>query len=134
MKKYSFTTNPTETLRLVIDSIYTDTNTFLRELVANASDALSKMRFYNLTEKQEADDADFKIIITLDKKEQIITIEDNGIGMNQEDLINNLGKIAESGSKQFLESLKENKDKDTIIGQFGVGFYSVFYDCRHSNN
>src|SRR4051812_16094920 len=118
-------------LALVIDSLYTNKEVFLRELVSNASDALDKARFYQLTHedatKQVGEPA---IKITCDEDARTLTIEDNGIGMTREEVIHNLGTIARSGSLEFLKQHGDAaKAKDAalnLIGQFGVGFYSAF--------
>ena len=123
-----FQTESKELLNLMINSIYSNNEIFLRELISNASDAIDKYRFQALSSKGEMPLNDFEIDIKVDKKNRTITITDNGIGMNKEDLINNLGTIAKSGSKDFASKLKEAKEKQdlNIIGQFGVGFYSAF--------
>lgn len=123
-----FQTESKELLNLMINSIYSNNEIFLRELISNASDAIDKYRFQALTSKGEIPLKDFEINIKADKKKRTITITDNGIGMNKEDLVNNLGTIAKSGSKDFASKLKEAKEKQdlNIIGQFGVGFYSAF--------
>lgn len=123
-----FQTESKELLNLMINSIYTNNEIFLRELISNASDAIDKYKYIALTSEGKVAPQDYEIRITLDKKGRTITISDNGIGMSKEDLINNLGTIAKSGSKDFMKKFKEAKDnKDIdIIGQFGVGFYSAF--------
>ena len=123
-----FQTESKELLNLMINSIYSNNEIFLRELISNASDAIDKYRFKALSSGGEVPLKDFVIDIKVDKKKRTITITDNGIGMNKEDLINNLGTIAKSGSKDFASKLKEAKEKQdlNIIGQFGVGFYSAF--------
>ena len=123
-----FQTESKELLNLMINSIYSNNEIFLRELISNASDAIDKYRFQALSSKGEMPLNDFEINIKADKKKRTITITDNGIGMNKEDLVNNLGTIAKSGSKDFASKLKEAKEKQdlNIIGQFGVGFYSAF--------
>ena len=123
-----FQTESKELLNLMINSIYSNNEIFLRELISNASDAIDKYRFQALSSKGKMPLNDFEIGIKVDKKKRTITITDNGIGMNKEDLINNLGTIAKSGSKDFASKLKEAKEKQdlNIIGQFGVGFYSAF--------
>ena len=123
-----FQTESKELLNLMINSIYSNNEIFLRELISNASDAIDKYRFKALSSGGEVPLKDFIIDIKVDKKKRTITITDNGIGMNKEDLINNLGTIAKSGSKDFASKLKEAKEKQdlNIIGQFGVGFYSAF--------
>ncbi len=132
------TQEPTETLEfqsetkklldIVIHSLYTEKDIFLRELVSNAADALEKMRHFNLMEQEIFDkDAPLEINITVNDKDNTITIIDTGIGMTRDELIANLGTIAHSGSKTFLTGLSETAQKDVnIIGQFGVGFYAAF--------
>ena len=117
-----------ELLNLMINSIYRNNEIFLRELISNASDAIDKYRFNALNSKGEIPLKDFVINIAVDKKKRTITIADNGVGMNKDDLVNNLGTIAKSGSKDFVSKLKDAKEKQdlNIIGQFGVGFYSAF--------
>lgn len=123
-----FQTESKELLNLMINSIYSNNEIFLRELISNASDAIDKYRFQALNSKGEIPLKDFEINVKTDKKKRTITITDNGIGMNKDDLVNNLGTIAKSGSKDFASKLKEAKEKQdlNIIGQFGVGFYSAF--------
>ena len=123
-----FQTESKELLNLMINSIYSNNEIFLRELISNASDAIDKYRYQALSSKGEMPLNEFEINLSVDKKKRTITISDNGIGMNKEDLINNLGTIAKSGSKDFASKLKEAKEKQdlNIIGQFGVGFYSAF--------
>ncbi len=123
-----FQTESKELLNLMINSIYSNNEIFLRELISNASDAIDKYRYQALSSKGEMPLNEFEINISVDKKKRTITISDNGIGMSKEDLINNLGTIAKSGSKDFVSKLKEAKEKQdlNIIGQFGVGFYSAF--------
>ncbi len=119
-----FKTESKRLLDLMANSIYTNTDIFLRELISNASDAIDKRYYLSLTDTSISAD-DLKIKISCDKKNRTITITDNGIGMSKEDLENNLGTIAKSGSLEFKENLDE-KEKENIIGQFGVGFYSAF--------
>ena len=123
-----FETESKELLNLMINSIYSNNEIFLRELISNASDAIDKYKYLSLTSKGKVPLLDHDIHIALDKKKKTITISDNGIGMNKEDLMNNLGTIARSGSKDFMSKVKEAKEKNNIdiIGQFGVGFYSAF--------
>lgn len=123
-----FQTEAKQMLHLVIHSLYTHKEIFLRELVSNASDALDKIRFESLTKPDILDkDEELKINIQLNKKTKIITIIDNGIGMTKQELVDNIGTIARSGSKAFLEKLTGDQKADSnLIGQFGVGFYSVF--------
>ena len=113
-------------LELMINSIYTNKEIFLRELISNASDAIDKLHYRSLTDKNlDINKSDLKIRIDLDKEARTITITDNGCGMTEEELDNNLGTIAKSGSLAFKEA-NEKKDGIDIIGQFGVGFYSAF--------
>ena len=117
-----FKTESKKLLDLMINSIYTHKEIFLRELISNASDAIDKRHYLALTNTDLMDD--YEIIIELNEQERTITIQDNGIGLTEEELINNLGTIARSGSKEFKESL--DRSDIEIIGQFGVGFYSSF--------
>lgn len=126
MKKKEFKAESKRLLDLMIHSIYTNKDIFLRELISNASDAMDKLYYKSLTDsKIKINKEDLKIRITLDKNNRTITIADNGCGMSHEELENNLGTIAKSGSYAFKQ---ENEDQDdvNIIGQFGVGFYSAF--------
>ncbi|AYE36419.1 molecular chaperone HtpG [Borrelia turcica IST7] len=125
MKK-QFDTEVNDLLYLIIHSLYSHKEIFLRELISNASDAIDKLKFLNLTnEKFKSINLDPRIEISFDDK--IIKIKDNGIGMNEEDLINHLGVIAKSGTKEFINNLKKDeKNASSLIGQFGVGFYSAF--------
>ena len=115
-------------LDIVVHSLYTEKEIFVRELVSNASDALEKLRHTQITEKDIVDESvDLAINLTTDDKAKTLTIQDTGIGMNHEELVENLGTIAHSGSKAFLNAIKEGGAKnDNLIGQFGVGFYSAF--------
>lgn len=117
-----------ELLNLMINSIYTNKEIFLRELISNANDAIDKLKFQSLTNNEILkDDTNFKIDISVDKEKRTLTITDNGIGMTYEEVDDNIGTIAKSGSKLFKEQLEEAKKNDVdIIGQFGVGFYSGF--------
>ena len=111
----------------MINSIYTNKEIFLRELISNASDAIDKYHYLSLTNKDIPAQDSYHIHLSINKDDRILTIEDNGIGMTYEEVINNLGTIAKSGSLEFLNNLKEEQAKDIdIIGQFGVGFYSAF--------
>src|SRR5690554_3714319 len=123
-----FKTESKELLNLMINSIYTHKEIFLRELISNASDAIDKFHFLTLQDETIKGNTDYKIEIKIDKDNKALTIIDNGIGMTEEELVENLGTIAKSGTKSFLEKLKdkgENINLD-VIGQFGVGFYSAF--------
>lgn len=116
-------------LDIVTNSIYTDKDVFLRELISNASDALEKYRYLQTAGAvlASSDSSPLEISITTDTTNGIITIADNGIGMTREELVSNLGTIARSGSKQFVEQQKLSEGStESIIGQFGVGFYSSF--------
>lgn len=123
-----FQTEVTQLLDLMVHSLYSHKEIFLRELISNASDASDKLRFESIKNpKYLKDDPELKIQIDLDEKAKTLTIRDNGIGMSREDIIDHLGTIAKSGTKQFVESLTGDQSKDSqLIGQFGVGFYSVF--------
>lgn len=123
-----FQTEVKQLLQLMIHSLYSNKEIFLRELISNASDAVDKLRFEALSKPELlAGDSDLKIRISFDKAARTLTISDNGIGMNREEVINNIGTIARSGTKQFLENLSGDAKKDAnLIGQFGVGFYSSF--------
>ncbi len=122
-----FKTESKRLLDLMINSIYTNKEIFLRELISNASDAIDKYHYLSLTNKNIPAQDSYHIHLSINKDDRILTIEDNGIGMTYEEVINNLGTIAKSGSLEFLNNLKEEQAKDIdIIGQFGVGFYSAF--------
>lgn len=126
MKKREFKTESKRVLDLMINSIYTNKEIFLRELISNASDALDKLYYLSLTNKDiKVKKNDLEIKIDLDKEARTLTIIDNGCGMTEDELENNLGVIAESGSLHFKEE-NDGKDDVNIIGQFGVGFYSAF--------
>lgn len=127
-EKHSFQAEVKQVLDIVVNSLYTDKEIFVRELVSNASDALEKLRHTQLTEKEIKDDnLDLEINITTDDAAGTLTIQDFGIGMTRDELIGNIGTIAHSGSKAFLEAIKESGGaNENLIGQFGVGFYSVF--------
>ena len=127
MAKKQFKSESKRLLDLMINSIYTHKEIFLREIISNASDAIDKLCFISLTDdKVGMDRSDFKITINADKDNRTLTITDNGIGMDKDDLENNLGTIASSGSYKFKQDMEEKQDDIDIIGQFGVGFYSAF--------
>ncbi|MBO7703354.1 MAG: molecular chaperone HtpG [Solobacterium sp.] len=127
MAKKQFKAESKRLLELMINSIYTNREIFLRELISNASDALDKRYYEGLTDKaKNAAKKDLWIKICRDKDARTLTIEDTGIGMNAEELEKNLGTIARSGSREFQEALEKDTSKIDIIGQFGVGFYSAF--------
>ena len=126
MKKRQFKAESKKLLDLMIHSIYTNKEIFLRELISNASDAIDKLYYRSLTDKKLKVKRDsFEIKLVIDKEKRELTIQDNGCGMTEEELENNLGTIAQSGSLAFKEAAEKKKDID-IIGQFGVGFYSAF--------
>ena len=127
MAKKQFKSESKRLLDLMINSIYTHKEIFLRELISNASDAIDKLCFIALTDdKLGMTRSDFNIFIEADKDSRVLKITDNGIGMDKDDLENNLGTIASSGSLKFKQELEEKPDDIDIIGQFGVGFYSAF--------
>lgn len=128
MAKHQFQTEIGQLLQLMTHSLYSNKEIFIRELVSNASDALDKFNYLSLTdEKFKKDDWSAKVFIKLDKEDNSLTIGDNGIGMNEADLMDHLGTIAKSGTKAFMQNLTGDAKKDSnLIGQFGVGFYSVF--------
>lgn len=128
VEKHEFQAEIKQLLDIVIHSLYTEKEIFVRELISNGSDALEKLRHIKLTEKNIFDkDLDLEIKISTDDTANTITIQDFGIGMTKDELVKSLGTIAHSGSKQFLEALKQGGEKnENLIGQFGVGFYSAF--------
>lgn len=132
MAKHEFQTEVNQLLKLIIHSMYSNKDIFLREIVSNASDALDKLKYLTVS-----DDAykgiqfNPKIDISFDDKANVLVVQDSGIGMNEDDLNNNLGTIARSGTKAFMEKLTEEASKDSaLIGQFGVGFYSAFMAAK----
>lgn len=127
-ERHEFQAEVKQVLDIVVHSLYTDKEIFVRELISNASDATEKLRHTQITEKDIFDaDLDLEIQVSSDEEAGTITIKDFGIGMTHDELIENLGTIAHSGSKQFLNALKESGERnENLIGQFGVGFYSVF--------
>lgn len=127
-EKHTFQAEIQQLLDLVVHSLYTDKDIFLRELISNASDSMEKVRHLESTEKQFKDAGDqLQITLELDKNSKTITLTDRGVGMTREELVENLGTIAHSGTKAFLEQMKETGGSPAgLIGQFGVGFYSAF--------
>lgn len=127
-EEFEFTTEIQQLLEILIHSLYTNKEIFLRELVSNASDALDKVRFQKLTSESEVanKDLELKIDISYDKDKKQLVIKDTGIGMTKDELVQNIGTIAHSGSKNFLKNIKDAKEDINLIGQFGVGFYSAF--------
>ncbi len=127
-QKYEFQAEVSKVLKIVVDSLYSHSEVFLRELISNASDACDKLRYAALTHPDlMKNQGAFEIVLTPDKAQNTLTVSDNGIGMNKEELIDNLGTIAKSGSAEFAAHLTGDNKKDlSLIGQFGVGFYSAF--------
>ncbi|XAR68180.1 hypothetical protein NMG60_11003220 [Bertholletia excelsa] len=129
-EKYEYQAEVSRLMDLIVNSLYSNKEVFLREIISNASDALDKLRFLSVTEPELLKDAvDLDIRIQADKDNGIITITDSGIGMTRQELVDCLGTIAQSGTAKFLKALKESKDAgadSNLIGQFGVGFYSAF--------
>ena len=127
--KHEFSADVSKVLRLVIHSIYTNKDIFLRELISNSSDACEKARYLLVSGELQNEEEDLKekIIVSINKKDGYISVKDNGIGMDKDELINHLGTIAKSGTEDFLKKISENKKAtNELIGQFGVGFYSCF--------
>ncbi|WP_294462876.1 molecular chaperone HtpG [uncultured Ruminobacter sp.] len=128
VEKHGFQTEVKQLLGLLANSLYSNKEVFLRELISNASDAIDKLRFISL-EKPEVlgDDPEFRIRVSADKDKKTLTISDNGLGMTRQEAIDHLGTIAKSGTAEFFKNLTGDKSKDSqLIGQFGVGFYSAF--------
>jgi molecular chaperone HtpG len=123
-----FKTELKQLLHLIIHSLYSHKDIFLRELISNASDALDTLRFQALTKPElaEGGEAEGKIKLTPDEAAGTLTVSDNGIGMSRDSIVENLGTIARSGTREFLKALADVKERPELIGQFGVGFYSSF--------
>ncbi len=128
VEKMEFQTEVSQLLKLMIHSLYSNKEIFLRELISNASDACDKLRFEAISDDAlYQGDNDLKITVEFNQDEKVVIVRDNGIGMNRDEVIANIGTIAKSGTKQFLESLTGDEKQDAnMIGQFGVGFYSSF--------
>jgi molecular chaperone HtpG len=129
VQEFEYQAEMKQLLHLIVHSLYTHREIFLRELISNASDALNLVRFRQLTDKTILDhDTPLQIRIELDQNSRTFSIEDSGIGMTKDELVNNIGTIASSGTLQFLKNMQhQQKPIDaSLIGQFGVGFYSVF--------
>ena len=128
LEKRKFDAEIGKVLNLMIHSLYTNKEIFMRELISNSSDACDKLRYLSQTDNNLLDgNGDFKIVVSIDKEARTITVRDTGIGMNRDDLNENLGTIARSGTQRFIDQLSGDNKKDShLIGQFGVGFYSSF--------
>src|SRR2546422_3360630 len=130
VETFQFQAEARQVLDLMIHSLYTNKEIFLRELISNASDALDRLRFESLSQPELIGPEDkLEIWIESDPKERTLTIQDNGIGMSRDELIANIGTIAKSGTRELLQTLRERQSADmltSLIGQFGVGFYSAF--------
>ncbi len=126
-ERHEFQAETRSLLRLMIHSMYSNKEIFLRELVSNASDACDKLRFLAIQQPELAGDGELAVELAIDKEAGTLTVRDNGVGMSRQEVIDNLGTIARSGTKQFMEQLSGDQAKDSqLIGQFGVGFYSAF--------
>merc|ERR1719498_1703604 len=124
---YEYQAEVNRLLDLIVNSLYSNRDVFLRELVSNASDALDKLRFLSVSDPSMMDgQGDMKIQIKGDPVAKTLTIEDTGIGMTREDLVSSLGTIARSGTAKFMELLQSQSEGENLIGKFGVGFYSAF--------
>lgn len=123
-EQFKFESNVARVMDIIINSLYSNKDVFIRELISNAADACDKKRFLSLTDGKTAEN--LGICVYANREKNTLTIEDRGIGMNKADLIQNLGRIAESGTKRFMEAMGKDKDAVNLIGQFGVGFYSGF--------
>jgi molecular chaperone HtpG len=123
-EQFKFESNVARVMDIIINSLYSNKDVFIRELVSNAADACDKKRFLSLTTGSSPEE--LVVRVSADREKNTLTIEDRGVGMNKDELIQNLGRIAESGTKRFLDNMGQKKDEVSLIGQFGVGFYSGF--------
>ena len=130
-ERHEFQAEVQQLLNLMVHSLYSDKDIFLRELISNASDALDKLRFEQVTKTDLAAAGDAEISISIDKEARTLSISDTGIGMSREEVIKNIGTIARSGTKEFLRAVQEGQKTPELIGQFGVGFYSAFMVADH---
>jgi molecular chaperone HtpG len=129
IKSFEFQAEVKQLLDLMIHSLYSNTDVFLRELISNASDALDRLRFAGLTNSDLLPDGELGIVLRVDPQERLLTVSDNGIGMSRDEVVRDIGTIAKSGTVEFLATLKEKQGKEVppeLIGQFGVGFYGSF--------
>ncbi|MBP0573137.1 ATP-binding protein, partial [Mycobacterium tuberculosis] len=125
-KTHAFQAEVARLLHLMVHSVYSDKDIFLRELISNAADACEKLRFLALSEPSLQSEPRLAVTLSADKEAGTLTIADNGIGMSEDELVGNLGTIARSGTKAFLEGIADKSEGSRLIGQFGVGFYSAF--------
>ena len=133
--KHEFQAEVARLLELMVHSVYSEREVFLRELISNSADALDKLRYEALTDESLMEsDEELAISISIDKAAKTLTLVDNGIGMSHDELVENLGTIARSGTKAFIDEIKKGDDKPAsgpdLIGQFGVGFYAAFHGGR----
>ena len=125
-EKFYFQSEAAELLQMMISSVYSNKDIFLRELISNASDALDKRRIECLKDTELAENTNPEIKIEIDSERKTLSVSDNGIGMSRDEIIKYLGTIAKSGTKEFLKAAKDSNTQQELIGRFGVGFYSVF--------
>ena len=134
--KHAFQAEVQQLLDLMIHSLYSNKDIFLRELISNSSDALDKLRFESLTQTEALPEKELHIFLEVDPKSRTLTVHDNGIGMSRQEVTDHIGTIARSGTKEFLKLANEQKQKKLapeLIGQFGVGFYSTFMVAEPSH-